>query len=83
MTQREKSQIKDWVISRCLEELGFTPPKNQIRLLESSGRISDGNVYRPDYVMFAVGSHEYQVSAQYFVRYNAYEEDYEEAWNEL
>lgn len=81
MNERQKSDIRDYVIRRCLEELGFTPPKNQIRLLECSGYdlpvkdFRNKRVYKPDYVMFAVGEHEYQVGDQYFVRYNAYEED--------
>lgn len=80
MNERQKSQIRDYVIRRCMEELGFTPPKNQIRLLECSGydlpvKVAGRFLYKPDYVMFAVGEHEYQVGDQYFVRYNAYKED--------
>lgn len=76
MRERDKeSQIKDWVLSRCLEVFGFTPPKNQITLLEWSG-VTDGEVYIPDYVMFAVGSHKYKAGAQYFIRYDAYAEEW-------
>lgn len=80
MNERQKSQIRDYVIRRCMEEFGFTPPKNQIRLLECSGcecpvKVAGKRFYQTDYVMFAVGDHEYRVTDKYFVRYNAYEED--------
>lgn len=72
MSEREKSQIRDYVIRRCMEEYGFTPPKNQIRLLECSGddiKIAGKRIYIPDYVMFAIGFHQYQIGDNYFMKY--------------